>query len=121
MISTLGQSGVLAEGLAVVLAESSIGSMLFWVVLLIAVVIVGGVLAMTVRQKMLELDDSSSVGASGLLDHLHELHRSGKMSDEEFASARTAILNSVQDEIQDRQEEKSRGEKPDLSEFEEFL
>ncbi len=76
--------------------------MLLWIVILIGVVLIGGILVFTLRRRMLSNDDSVSVGSSGLLDHLHQLHKSGQMDDEEFARARSAILMQVQEDMDAR-------------------
>ncbi len=97
---TLGQSG-------------SMSSMLVWIVVLIVVAIVGGVLIFSIRRRMLAGDDSVSVGSSGLLDHLHQMHRSGEMDDEEYARARNAILRKVRDDVEPSKRGESKGK--DLS------
>ncbi len=76
--------------------------MLLWIVILIGVVLIGAILVFTLRRRMLSNDDSVSVGSSGLLDHLHQLHKSGQMDDEEFARARSAILMQVQEDMDAR-------------------
>jgi uncharacterized membrane protein len=89
--------------MSMVLAQSgSMTSMLVWIVILIAVVLIGGIIVFTLRRRMLSHDDSVSVGSSGLLDHLHQLHKSGQMDDEEFARARSAILMQVQEDMDAR-------------------
>lgn len=97
---TLGQSG-------------SMSSMLVWIVVLIAIAIVGGTVIFNVRRRMLASDDSVSIGSSGLLDHLHQMHRSGEMDDEEYALARNAILRKVQDDMESKKTSGSKGK--DLS------
>lgn len=87
--------------------------MLVWIVVLIAIAIVGGTVIFNVRRRMLSSDDSISVGSSGLLDHLHQMHRSGEMDDEEFARARNAILKKVQDDMESKKTSGSKAK--DLS------
>lgn len=89
--------------MSLVIAQSgSVTSMLLWIVILIGVVLIGAVLVFTLRRRMLSNDDSVSVGSSGLLDHLHQMHKSGQMDDEEFARARSAILMQVQEDMDAR-------------------
>tara|TARA_R110000868_G_scaffold241497_2_gene496358 strand:- start:108758 stop:109111 length:354 start_codon:yes stop_codon:yes gene_type:complete len=86
---TLGQSG-------------SVPSMLLWIVVLIVVVGIGGFVIMNLRRRMLSNDDSISTGSSGLLDHLHQMHRSGEIDDQEFANARNAVLRQVEVDMEAR-------------------
>lgn len=89
LFATLGQSG-------------SMSSMFVWIVVLIVIAVVGGTVIFNVRRRMLASDDSVSVGSSGLLDHLHQMHKNGEIDDEEFARARSSILKSVQDNIESK-------------------
>lgn len=86
--------------------------MLVWIVVLIAIALVGGTVIFNVRRRMLASDDSVSVGSSGLLDHLHQMHKNGEIDDEEFARARNSILKNVQDDIESR---KKSNDAKDLS------
>ena len=97
--TTLGQSG-------------SISSMLLWIIILIVVVSIGGFIVFTLRRKMLDHDNSTTVGASGLLDHLHQMHKSGQIDDAEFASARSAILRQVQDDLESKKGGKTQAVDP---------
>lgn len=76
--------------------------MLMWILILIVVVLIGGFIVFTLRRRMLSHDDSVSVGSSGLLDHLHQMHKSGEIDDEEFARARSSILMKVQEDMDAR-------------------
>lgn len=74
--------------------------MLVWIVILIVFVLIGGVVIFALRRRMLSNEEGASVGSSGLLDHLHQMHRAGEIDDEEFARARSAILMKIQDDMQ---------------------
>jgi len=89
-VPTLAQSG------------SAAGSTFFWVVVLVVVVVIGGFIIFNVRRRILLRDDSASVGSSGLLDHLHALHKAGEIDDEEFARARSSVLMKVQDDLESK-------------------
>jgi len=73
--------------------------MLFWILALIVTVFVGGLILLAIRRRMLIHDESISVGSSGLLDHLHQMHKDGEINDDEFAHARKAILRQVQEDM----------------------
>jgi len=91
--------------------------MLVWIIILIVIVGIGGLIIMNLRRKMLDKDSSASVGSSGLLDHLHQMHKSGEIDDAEFASARSAVLRQVQDDIETRQEPETKPTDPLLDEL----
>ncbi len=96
----LGQSG-------------SVSSVMLWVAVLLFVVFIGAVVIFKLRRQMLERDDANSVGSSGLLDHLHQMQKSGQIDAEEFAKARSAILRRVQEDFDDQQKP-DRGDKPSI-------
>ena len=98
---TIGQSG-------------SMSSMLIWIIILIVIVIIGGFVIFTLRRKMLDQGASASVGASGLLDHLHQMHKSGQIDDAEFESARSAVLRRVQDDFESMKNDKAKPADPFL-------
>lgn len=63
-----------------------------WPTLLVlaAVAIVGGLFAMWLRRRLASKDEGATAGFT--LEDLRRLHRSGEMSDEEFAKAKEAML-----------------------------
>ena len=81
--------------------------MLVWILILIFFVLIGGAIIFMLRRRVLSNDDGTSVGSSGLLDHLHQMHRAGEIDDEEFARARSAILMQIQDDMHEDQSDPS--------------
>ena len=61
-----------------------------WLAALAGVVIVGGAIAMLVRKWMQPAQPGN--GPAMTLEDLRTLHRSGALSDDEFAAAKTALL-----------------------------
>jgi len=78
--------------------------MLVWVVVLLVIVFVGAMVIYRVRGQMLAGGETQSENSAGLLEHLRDLNRSGQLSDEEFAKARSALLGKVQEDLDARQE-----------------
>lgn len=103
----LGQSG-------------SISSMLIWIIVLIVIVLIGGFIIFNLRRRMLLNDDSVSAGSSGLLDHLHQMHKSGQIDDEEFAKARNAIIHQVQEDMDARMRAETKPTDPLLDDLDAF-
>ncbi len=103
-IYTLGQSGTGT-------------SMLFWILALIAVALLGGLIIFTIRRRMLSHDDSISIGSSGLMDYIRQLHESGEIDDDEFSRARSAILRQVQEDVDNRKESKTKPNPLDLGDL----
>ncbi len=97
---TLGQSG-------------SVGSMLVWVVVLLVFVFVGAMVIYRVRGQMLSGGETPSENSAGLLEHLRDMNKSGQLSDEEFAQARSAVLGKVQEDFDARQE-RAKESKPNI-------
>jgi len=64
-----------------------------WSLVLLAVVIVGFVLVLWVKRRLQHQDMAPTLGFS--LADLRELHRTGKISDEEFERARGRMAASL--------------------------
>jgi hypothetical protein len=73
--------------------DSSTASILFWSLLLIVLVIGLFVVVVILRKKMSPNEDFH--GAGFTLADLRQMHKSGKMSDEEFQRAKVALLGSL--------------------------
>ena len=72
---------------------SSEGDVLIWGLVLIAMVIGLFVVVAILRKKMSPNEDFHGIGFT--LSDLRQMHKSGKMSDEEFNRAKTALLGNM--------------------------
>ena len=75
------------------LAQSGVGSVIFWSLVLIGLLLVGYFGVMTLR-NWLKSEDIPSGGIGFSLSDLRQLHREGKMTDEEFERAREKIVSA---------------------------
>jgi uncharacterized membrane protein len=73
--------------------QSPVGPILVWSLVLFVTVIVGFVLVSWAKRRLTASEESPS-GFS--LAELRELHRSGRLSDQEYARARERLLASMQ-------------------------
>ena len=73
------------------LAETGVGSVIFWSVVLIGLLLAGFWVVMTLR-NWLKSDDVPSGGVGFTLSDLRQLHREGKMTTEEFERAREKFI-----------------------------
>lgn len=73
------------------LAQNASGSILVWIVVLIALIIGGGVAVMALRKRLLG-DQRSSADVGGLMDQLYAMHKRGELSDAEYARARRSLV-----------------------------
>jgi hypothetical protein len=71
--------------------ESNTGTIFLACVGLIVLCLVGAALVLWVRRRLLAKSDAPTSAGFSLSD-LRELHRTGKMSDEEFAKARDRMV-----------------------------
>ncbi len=79
----------------------------FWLyfALLLLVLIVGGLFIFALRRKLFAHDDHDTHRAGGgLLEHLDELKRSGKMSKEEYDITRQTIIERASRELKENNE-----------------
>jgi len=65
-----------------------------WVIALIVVIMVGGVLVMWLRRKIL-MAEAASDQEGGLMESLRKMRDSGQMSQEEFDATRKAMLSRM--------------------------
>ena len=75
------------------LAQNTTASIFVWLLVLIVMIVAGFVLVAWVTRRLKASDDSSSAGFT--LSDLRELRRQGKMTEEEFERAKTAMLASI--------------------------
>ncbi len=61
----------------------------------IVVVLIAGLAVMMYLKKRVNRVESDKATSSGLLDHLRELKREGKLSDEEFEAAKRKIAEKL--------------------------
>ncbi len=73
--------------------DSSFGSILFWSLLLI-ILVLGLFAAVVILRKKMSPDEDFH-GAGFTLADLRQMHKAGKMSDEEFQRAKAALLGSL--------------------------
>lgn len=64
-----------------------------WLIVLTVIVMVGAVIVYSLRKSL--HDDQPGTTQGFTLNDLRQLHASGKLSDEEFEKARTAMIKSV--------------------------
>ena len=68
-------------------------AILVWSLVLLAAVIIGFVLVLWVKRRLRQVDEAPTLGFS--LADLRELHRTGKISDEEYERARGKMAASL--------------------------
>src|SRR5688572_4124331 len=79
-----------------ILAESGMASVVFWSLVLIALLLGGYFTVMWLRRTLKEEDDAPSPIGFTLSD-LRQLHREGKMTDEEFERARGKMVAAAKE------------------------
>jgi hypothetical protein len=78
------------------LAESGVGSVIVWSLVLIALLLAGYFAVMTLR-SWLKSSDEPGGGIGFTLSDLRQLHRDGKMTDEEFERARARMVDAARE------------------------
>ena len=87
------------------------GSILIWLLVLVAVVIVGFVLVSWVRRKLTTPDEPAG-GIGFSLGDLREMHRKGQISDEEFERAKTKMTAAMKAAAERKQPSAPKGGLP---------
>lgn len=70
------------------------GGAIMWAMILIVAALVGGLVILAVRKKMLETP-STDIGSEGLFDALKRMRESGEITREEYDAARKRILEKA--------------------------
>lgn len=85
-----------AEHSGITLAQGSApaGSVVVWVIALIVAALVGGLVILAVRKKMLE-PDRVEVASEGLFDSLRRMRDSGEITGAEYENARRRLIESA--------------------------
>ena len=77
------------------LAQSSTGGVFVWSLILIALVVAGCAAVLRLRRWLKEdYDGPATSGIGFTLSDLRQLHREGKMTDEEFERARSKMVEA---------------------------
>ena len=76
------------------LAQSGVGGVFFWSFILILLIIAGAAAVMRLRRWLKEDDAPTSSGIGFTLSDLRQLHKQGKMTDEEFERARAKMVEA---------------------------
>ncbi|MCA9290036.1 MAG: SHOCT domain-containing protein [Phycisphaerales bacterium] len=75
------------------LAATPIGDILVWAGALVAIVIVGGIVIFQLRQYLRSEGSTSTPGFT--LQNLRDLHAAGELTDDEYETARTALIAAL--------------------------
>jgi hypothetical protein len=75
------------------LAEVSATSIVTWSLILVAFIVAGWVTVWQVRRRLTGADETAGTGFT--LSDLRRLHKTGKMSDEEFERAKAQVVDSA--------------------------
>jgi len=81
-------------------AQNEYGRLFVWSLILVALVIIGFALATWVKRRTQQHESGPAIGFS--LADLRELHRTGKISDQEFERARGKMAASLKREITEK-------------------
>ena len=79
------------------LAEAGVGSVIGWSLVLIVLLLGGYFAVMALRTWLKSEDDESPSGIGFTLSDLRQLHREGKMTDEEFERARAKMVAAAKE------------------------
>ena len=75
------------------LADGDFGGLFRGALVVLAVIVAGWVAVTTIRKRLKE--DDAPLGTGFTLADLRELHRSGKMTTEEFEKAKAMLVSSM--------------------------
>lgn len=78
-----------------ILADVDYAGILIACAMLVVLVAIGAFVVMWLRKRIWSPEDPAIMGSGFTLGDLRELHRNGKLSDEEFQKARDKIVASA--------------------------
>lgn len=82
------------SGITLAQGAAQAGSVVVWVIALIVAALVGGLVILAVRKKMLE-PDRAEVASEGLFDSLRRMRDSGEITGAEYENARRRLIESA--------------------------
>ncbi|MGV6814972.1 MAG: hypothetical protein ACWA5W_08195 [Phycisphaerales bacterium] len=82
------------------LAQSIDPKIWFYFALLLAMVLLGAIIIFTIRRNLFSNDRSVNPAGGGLLEHLDEMKRSGKITQEEYNTTRATIIQNAKNRIE---------------------
>lgn len=89
-----------------ILAQSQIDPKIWlYIIFLILLVLLGGGLIYLAKRKFLYNDDQSHTAGGGLLEHLDEMKRTGKITKEEYEITRRTIIENASANLKELQNE----------------
>jgi hypothetical protein len=75
------------------LADSSSGSIIFWLLVLLVLIVLGFLAAMFVKRWLMDSPEEPRRAGFTLSD-LRQMHKNGQMTDEQFERARQRIISA---------------------------
>ena len=85
----------LDRGLTLAQSAADAKDILVWVIVLIVSALVGGLVILVVRKRMLAPDASNELASEGLFDSLRRMRDSGEISRDEYEHARKRLIESA--------------------------
>jgi hypothetical protein len=74
---------------------TSSSSIIFWSIMLLVALLLGLVAALRVKRRLTALDVDEPARGGFTLSDLRQLHKSGKMTDEQFEKAKQRIIGTA--------------------------
>lgn len=88
------------------IAQSLVDSRIWiYIIFLILLVLLGGGLIYLAKRKLLNPDEQTHTSGGGLLEHLDEMKRTGKITKEEYEITRRTIIENASANLKESQNE----------------
>ncbi len=88
-ITTRHQHALLAQ------SGSGAGEVVLWGSIIIAIILVGGLIVFQIRKKLLQAEGGGGLDDPFGLQELRELKKSGQISEQEYQTLRTKVIEQV--------------------------
>lgn len=81
------------------IAQTDLTPMVMLLAVVVGLIVVAVVVVVIVRRRMTSADQAASFTSGSLLDQLRTMHKQGKLTDEEFATARAKLGGKLKAEM----------------------
>lgn len=86
------------------LAQAADPKYWIYILFLILLVLLGGGLIMAAKKRLLWRDDQNQQVGGGLMEHLDEMKRTGKITEQEYESTRRSIIEKAAANLREAQD-----------------
>ncbi len=84
----------------------------FYIALLFTFIFVGAIIIFAIRRSLFTHNDAPNPTGGGLLEHLDHMHKSGKITKEEYDTTRASIIDKAAQRLREQDQSEPNDSEP---------